>query len=169
MPAEELHHFKQVVSRLPLANAASNNDVPDDGFREPEQGVLVEGVLDKLQRGTQGFAPVWKSRWVRILPGELQVFESAGRPEDKDTPCLFSLPLSIQQTRIDPGETSVQGVYIRHTAVVVMKRTIDGIEMETLSFFSPSKPKDICKHFYLWVRHQTADLLLSLMYSFFYI
>lgn len=115
VPAEELHHFKQVVSRLPLASAASNKDGPDDGFREPGQGVLVEGVLEKLQRGTQGFAPVWKSRWVRILPGELQVFESASRPEDKDIPCLFSLPLSVQQTRIDPGEPSeFQGQYTSH-------------------------------------------------------
>lgn len=104
VPPEELHHFKQVVSRLPLA-AASNIDAPGDGVTQQQQGVVVEGVLEKLQRGTQGFAPVWKSRWIRILPGELQVFESASRPEHKDTPCLFCLPLSIQQTRIDPGKT----------------------------------------------------------------
>lgn len=105
VPPEELHHFKQVVSRLPLASASSNNGAPDGGVGQQED-VVAEGVLDKLQRGTQGFAPVWKSRWIRILPGELQVFESARRPEHPDTPCLFCLPLSVQQTRIDPGETS---------------------------------------------------------------
>lgn len=101
VPSEELYRFKQIVSRLPLAKAAAT---PDDGIGQP-QGVVAEGVLEKLQRGTQGFAPVWKSRWIRILPGELQVFESAGRPDQPDTPYLFCLPLSVQQTRIDPGET----------------------------------------------------------------
>lgn len=101
VPPEELHHFKQVVSRLPLAKATA---IPDDDTRQyPE--VVAEGVLEKLQGGTQGFAPVWKSRWIRISPGELQVFESAQRPEHPDTPCLFCLPLSVQQTRIDPGKT----------------------------------------------------------------
>lgn len=101
VPPEELHRFKQVVSRLPLAKAAA---IQDDGIgQHPE--VVAEGVLEKLQGGTQGFAPVWKSRWIRILPGELQVFESAERPEQLDTPCLFCLPLSVQQTRIDPGKT----------------------------------------------------------------
>lgn len=104
VPPEELHRFKQVVSRLPLAKAAAINAIPDDGLGQQEE-VVAEGVLEKLQGGTQGFAPVWKSRWIRILPGELQVFESAGRPEQPDTPCLFCLPLSVQQTRIDPGET----------------------------------------------------------------
>lgn len=104
VPPEELDRFKQVVSRLPLAKAAADTTtVPDDGVGHEE--VVAEGVLEKLQRGTQGFAPVWKSRWIRILPGELQVFESAARPELPDTPCLFCLPLSVQQTRIDPGET----------------------------------------------------------------
>lgn len=101
VPLEELHHFKQVVSRLPLAKAAT---IPDEGVGQ-YQDIVAEGVLEKLQRGTQGFAPVWKSRWIRILPGELQVFESACRPEQPDTPCLFCLPLSVQQTRIDPGKT----------------------------------------------------------------
>lgn len=102
VPPEELQHFKQVVSRLPLANAAGSNAATPTVASGPE--VVAEGVLEKLQRGTQGFAPVWKSRWIRILPGELQVFETAGRPERPDTPFLFSLPLSVQQTRIDPGE-----------------------------------------------------------------
>lgn len=108
VPPEELHRFRQVVSQLPLAKAAA---VLDDGVRQHPE-VVAEGALEKLQRGTQGFAPVWKSRWIRILPGELQVFESAERPERPDTPCLFCLPLSIQQTRIDPGE--VGGNKITH-------------------------------------------------------
>lgn len=104
VPPEELHRFKQIVSRLPLAKAAAIDSIPGDSVGH-KQEVVAEGVLEKLQRGAQGFSPVWKSRWVRILPGELQVFESAGRPEQPDTPCLFCLPLSVQQTRIDPGKT----------------------------------------------------------------
>lgn len=105
VPPEELHHFKQVVSRLPLANNAGNagNALSNDAAGQ-HPGVVAEGVLEKLQGGTQGFAPVWKSRWIRVLPGELQVFESAGRPEKLDSPCLICLPLSVQQTRIEPGE-----------------------------------------------------------------
>lgn len=126
VPPEELHHFKQVVSRLQLASATSDNDVPDDGVGHQQQGVVAEGLLEKLQRGTQGFAPVWKSRWVRILPGELQVFESASRPEHKDTPYLFSLPLSVQQTRIDPGETSVEQYDTSYRVLMQqMRRAID--------------------------------------------
>lgn len=116
VPPEELHHFKQVVSRLPVANAASDGTaVPSDAAGA--QDLVAEGVLDKLQRGTQGFATVWKPRWIRVLPGELQVFESARRPEQPDTPCLFSLPLSVQQTRIDPGETmrTTEGKHIAAT------------------------------------------------------
>ena len=106
VPPEELQHFRQVVSRLPLAiGGGSSNAAPDDGVGQ-QPGVVVEGVLEKLQGGTQGFAPVWKSRWIRVLPGELQVFESAGRPEKLDSPCLIRLPLSLQQTRIEPGEAS---------------------------------------------------------------
>ncbi len=104
VPPEELHHFKQLVDRLPLANNADSNAAPDDDGVGQHPVVVAEGVLEKLQGGMQGFAPVWKSRWVRVLPGELQVFESAGRPEKLDSPCLIRLPLSVQQTRIEPGE-----------------------------------------------------------------
>lgn len=105
VPPEELHHFKQVVSRLPVANAANDRTAVPPSDAAGTQNLVAEGVLDKLQRGTQGFATVWKPRWIRVLQGELQVFESASRPEQPDTPCLFSLPLTVQQTRIDPGKT----------------------------------------------------------------
>lgn len=105
-PLEELQHFKSVISRLPQkASPDQHRDGQDAsaGTGDDGGGVLVEGALEKLQSGTQGFAAIWKRRWIRVLPGELKVFESTGWP-DPGTPCLFSLPLSVQQTRIDPGE-----------------------------------------------------------------
>ena len=106
VPLEELQHFKSVISRLPQkVSTGQHRDGQDAsaGTGDDGAGVLVEGALEKLQSGTQGFAAIWKRRWIRVLPGELEVFESTGWP-DPGTPCLFSLPLSVQQTRIDPGE-----------------------------------------------------------------
>lgn len=104
VPPDELQHFKNVVSKVSLADGKTNNrDRPAGTVASDDGETVAEGVLEKLQRGTHGFAPVWKSRWIRILSGEMQVFASTGRPE-AGTPCLFRLPLSVQQTRIDPGK-----------------------------------------------------------------
>lgn len=124
VPPDELHHFKQVVSRLPVANAAKDGTaVPGDATGT--QDLVAEGVLDKLQRGAQGFATVWKPRWIRVLPGELQVFESTTRPES-DTPCLFSLPLNVQQTRIEPGE-AMRSAVGEHVATTRKKQIVVNI------------------------------------------
>lgn len=110
VPPEELQHFKSVISRIPQqVNPSEHRDSQDaaagTGGDDSARG-LVEGSLEKLQRGTQGFAAIWKRRWIRVSPGKLEVFESTGWPEP-GTSCLFSLPLSVQQTRIDPGEICV--------------------------------------------------------------
>lgn len=101
VPADELQHFKSVVHRV--QSQAYNFVSSTHGSDQDAAGIVAEGALEKLQKGTQGFAPVWKLRWIRLLPGELQVFESRGRPEP-GTSYLFSLPLSVQQTRMDPGK-----------------------------------------------------------------
>ena len=106
VPPEELQYFKSVISRIPQQlNPNEYRDRQDASSGTGDDGgqVLVEGALEKLQRGTQGFAAIWKRRWIRVSPGELEVFESSGWPVS-GTPCLFSLPLGVQQTRIDPGE-----------------------------------------------------------------
>lgn len=100
VPAGEIQQFKSVVSRISLAQEvnAQSETIANTGVE-----AVAEGVLHKLQQGTQGFAPVWKPRWIRISPGEMQVYESASRPE-LGVPCLFRLPLSVQQTRVETGE-----------------------------------------------------------------
>lgn len=106
VPLEELQHFKSVISRISQqVNPEHHRDGQDAAAGTSDDGeqVVVEGALEKLQRGTQGFAAIWKRRWIRVSPGELEVFESTGWP-GPGTPCLFSLPLSVQQTKIDPGE-----------------------------------------------------------------
>lgn len=67
-------------------------------------GLVAEGIIDKFQRGTHGFAPVWRSHWIRLLRGEMQVFDSRRRP-DQGMSLRLSLPLSIQQTKVEPGAT----------------------------------------------------------------
>lgn len=102
IPLAELQHFKKIVElSRPSGNTASATDVADDAT-DKLIGVIAEGALEKLQQGVHRFAPVWKTRWIRLLLGEMQVFETRDRPEP-GTPFLFSLPLSVQQTRIDPG------------------------------------------------------------------
>lgn len=98
VPPTELQHFKKVVSLARATGAGIDDD------NDTSENVIAEAVLEKLQQGVHGFAPVWKPRWIRLVPGELHVFESKARPEP-GVGCLFSLPLSVQQTRVDPGAT----------------------------------------------------------------
>lgn len=106
VPPVELQHFKKVIELTRLSEDTEDaNDVADDTADE-SIGVIMEGAVEKLQQGVHGFAPAWKARWIRLLPGTLQVFDARDRPE-RGTPFLFSLPLSMQQTRIDPG--SIRG------------------------------------------------------------
>lgn len=101
IPLAELMHFKELVERTRSPEyGAGAADVVDDA----SSAAIAEGALEKLQQGVHRFAPVWKTQWVRLLPGEMQVFESSNRPEP-GTPLLFSLPLSVQQTRIESGWT----------------------------------------------------------------
>lgn len=65
-------------------------------------GVIAEGSLDKLQQGAHGFSSVWKACWIRLVPGEMQVFESSMRPEP-DTLHQLSLRLSRQRTTVNTG------------------------------------------------------------------
>lgn len=104
VPLEELQHFKSVVNRIPFASCTTKNDDPGTTFVSDGRKVVAEGTLEKLQKGMFGFAPVWKPRWIRVFLGEMQVFESRGRPKP-EVSCLFSLPLSVQQTKIDLGES----------------------------------------------------------------
>lgn len=101
IPLAELMHFKKIIelNRSPEFGAGAT-DVADDA----SGAAIAEGALEKLQQGVYRFAPVWKTQWVRVLPGEMQVFKSSNRPEP-GTPLLFSLPLSVQQTRIESGST----------------------------------------------------------------
>lgn len=101
---DELKHFKGMVRQTALAGApAANNNV------RRSQEVVAEGTLEILQSGEHCFAVVWRSRWVKLLLGRMEVFVSNSRPQE-GTPCQFVLPLSTKQTRLDSGEIS-QGKY----------------------------------------------------------
>lgn len=107
VPPDELRHFKGVVRQTASAGAPAVNDealaVSDNGNRSQE--VVAEGTLEILQSGEHCFAVVWRSRWVKLSPGRMEVFVSNSRPQE-GTPCQFVLPLSTQQTRLDSGEIS---------------------------------------------------------------
>lgn len=99
---DELKHFKRMARQTALAGApAAKYDTSDKASRS--QTVVAEGTLEILQSGEHCFAVVWRSRWVKLSPGRMQVFVSNSRPQ-QGTPCQFILPLSTEQTRLDSGE-----------------------------------------------------------------
>lgn len=99
VPYSELQHFKEVVT---TARTCASHGA--DAISSTESGVIAEGTLERLRQGNHGFAAIWRPHWVRLVPGEIQVFGSRTRPSPS-TRYQLSLPLSVQQTTIEIGAT----------------------------------------------------------------
>lgn len=100
---EDLQHLQTIVRQKGLAlNQALNRSygAPKEGTDE----IIAEGVVNALRAGAHGFAPTWKSRWIRLITGELQVFEAKDRPKSS-APYMFNITLTAQQTSIDIGKS----------------------------------------------------------------
>jgi hypothetical protein len=113
VPEQELAAFKASVARgvnskyrelAPAATAVaadvSSATADDEAATESPSKTVLEGVIDRLQRGEQGFSAIWRPRYVRVDRGCLKCYAHSSRPLACDTPAV-TLPLTTQGTTME--------------------------------------------------------------------
>jgi hypothetical protein len=109
VPEQELSAFKASVARgvsskyrepAPAVAEVSSTTADDEAATEAARTTVLEGVIDRLQRGEQGFSAIWRPRYVRVDRGCLKCYAHSTRPMVSDTPAV-TLPLTTQGTTME--------------------------------------------------------------------
>jgi hypothetical protein len=110
VPEQELAAFKSSVARgvsskyrqqTPAADVVSSaTTAENEAATEVAGATVLEGVIDRLQRGEQGFSAIWRPRYVRVDRGCLKCYAHSRMPVPGDAPAV-TLPLTTQGTTME--------------------------------------------------------------------